>query len=264
MSNWLSFRGESSAGAGDGETEAQFRKFVAQLFSGSGVFSGMTVTQTTTASGSVVVSAGMAVLEDSTGAYPLMADASYTLNVLGANPVGSSVRTDLIVADKSSPTAPVLVLGTSGSSTAPTPTSSQVLLAQLNHTASATTVTTARIDNTVRSTCYLTGVNTVSPWINLSLASGYTSPSGNVPGYRITPWGVQLRGSAQKGSALAQGDQPLATFPAAIRPSATTYLTAQGGTSTTVNLQLTSAGALTVKVVPGTSVMYLDSILYGL
>lgn len=139
---------------GAGTTEDQLQQFFAYLFAQAstgtattGVLAGLSVVQTATASGSVLVNIGMAVAQSSltAGADPLLNNSQKTIDVLGANPMGSVARNDLIVFNPAS-AAVELVVGipnvTPDDPTAPT---GSVPLARLAHTASATTVPTSRI-----------------------------------------------------------------------------------------------------------------------
>lgn len=150
--------------AASGETEAQFRQFLSYLFasptrglatsgvvmtgtSGTGI--DLSVIQTATASASVSVMSGMAVQQASitAGAVPLVNNASKTLDVLGASPMGALPRNDLVVFDATLGSIVVVVGTPNASPSDPTPPNPSVPLARLRHAASATTVPTAKIDD---------------------------------------------------------------------------------------------------------------------
>jgi len=144
-----------------GLSEAQLRLLFSFLFrqdstglATDGVLTGLGVAQTTTASASVVVSAGFGVAQDSVlnGVAPLVLDTNLTLDVLVANPVGGLPRNDLIVFDAatlSSGSGGVrAITGTPNAvPTDPTVPATAVPLARLRHAASATTVPAAKIDD---------------------------------------------------------------------------------------------------------------------
>ena len=125
----------------------------------TGVLTGLGVTQTTTASGSVVIGAGAgeaqaAVLD---GASLLVNDTPLTLDVFGANPMGGLDRNDIVIFDwatlspVSGGTASgglrVLIGDGNATPTDPTIPSTAIPLARLRHAASATTIPTSKIDD---------------------------------------------------------------------------------------------------------------------
>lgn len=141
-----------------GETEAQFRQFLAQLFTQGGFMkartgvigaTGLGVSQTTTASASVVVDSGMGVVQDTSlnGAVPLINNSPKTLDVLVANPVGGVPRNDIVVFDASSESISVVVGDANATPTDPTVPATAIPLARLRHAAGATTVPASAIDS---------------------------------------------------------------------------------------------------------------------
>lgn len=140
------------------ESEPQFRQFLSYLFdqaspgiARSGVLGGigLVVQQTTTASASVEVTAGLAVQQSSltTGANPLINNTTATLDVLGASPMGGLPRNDLIVFDSVTASLAVVPGTPNASPTDPTPANPSVVLARLRHAAGATTVPSSVIDD---------------------------------------------------------------------------------------------------------------------
>ena len=144
-----------------GMSEAQLRQWTAYQFAQDstglatdGVLTGLGVTQTATASASVLVAKGAGIVQTTVlaGAIPLVLDTDLTLDVLTANPVGGLARNDLVVFDSATITGGgggvrVIVGTPNASPTDPTLPSSAIPLARLRHAASATTVPTAKIDN---------------------------------------------------------------------------------------------------------------------
>lgn len=144
--------------AAAGETEAQWRQSLSYLFkqdstglSTDGVLGGLAVSQTTTASTGVLIASGAAVVQDTlvNGVSQLVNNATKTLDVLTANPVGATPRNDIVVFD--STTTPVSIRSITGTPNAvpsdPTVPVTAVPLARLRHAASATTIPGANIDD---------------------------------------------------------------------------------------------------------------------
>ena len=139
----------------EGNSEAQDRLatsfFLAQTSAGlarTGVLSGLVVTQTTTASGAVLVAAGAAPVQASvgTGVALLVNDTLATLDVFTAHPVGALPRNDIVAFD-SVTKALIAIIGTPNATpTDPTVPATACALARLRHAASATTIPTAKID----------------------------------------------------------------------------------------------------------------------
>lgn len=140
----------------EGNSEAQDRLATSFLLpqasdglARTGVLSGLLVTQTSTASGSVQIAAGAAPVQASvgTGVALLVNDTLATLDVFTANPMGGIARWDIIAFD-SLTKALIALPGTPNVSPSdPTVPSTAVPLARLRHAASATTIPTAKIDD---------------------------------------------------------------------------------------------------------------------
>ena len=144
-----------------GNTEQQLRQWFSYLVAQDsvgvakdGVLAGLGVSQTGTASASVVIGKGEGVVQDTglAGAIPLGLDSDLTLDVLTANPVGGLPRNDLVVYDSATVSGGSggvrVIVGTPNASpTDPTVPATAVPLARLRHAASATTVPTAKIDD---------------------------------------------------------------------------------------------------------------------
>ena len=148
MSTWQAWK--------DGESESQFRQAMAYLFAkvstgkaATGVVDGLAVTQSGGGAASVLVSPGLAVVQDATlsGVSPLVNNAQITLDVLGANPMGATPRNDIVVFDLSTEAVTLLVGTPAAVPSDPSVSSTQVPLARIRNAASATTVTTAYIDD---------------------------------------------------------------------------------------------------------------------
>ena len=176
----------------EGNSEAQDRLatsfLLAQTSPGlatTGVLSGLTVTQTTTASGAVLVAAGAAPVQASvgTGVALLVNDTQATLDVFTANPMGGLPRNDIVAFD-SVTKALVAIIGTPNATPDdPTVPATACALARLRHAASATTIPTAKIDSLIVDT-RLRGV--MSPGLSnkrTSDAGPFSTPeSGTIVG----------------------------------------------------------------------------------
>jgi hypothetical protein len=140
-------------------TEAQFRQWLAYQFQQSstgvattGVLAGLGVTATTpSASGSVVVGKGAAMCQPSSQAFPLVEPADETFDVFTANPMQfvNNPRNDVIVLDQVTGLVTNLVgtpnaVPSSGEQSVPV---TAVPLARLRHTANATSIPAANIDD---------------------------------------------------------------------------------------------------------------------
>ena len=139
-----------------GEEEGEWRQFLAYLFAQAstgiattGVLAGLGVTQTATASKSVNIDAGAAVVQASrlNGAKPLVANTAKPLDVLTANPVGSLPRNDLVVFDAATGTRRAIIGTPNAVPTDPAVPALAVRLARLRHAANATTIPTSAIDD---------------------------------------------------------------------------------------------------------------------
>lgn len=141
---------------GAGGTEAQFQQFLSYLFRQTstglatpGVVAGLAVTQTATASASVVVGSGMCVAQDSVlnGATPLVNNTSKTQDVLVANPAAANPRNDIVVFDAATKTIRVITGTPNVTPTDPAVPATAVPLARLRILGSATSIPTAQIDD---------------------------------------------------------------------------------------------------------------------
>jgi hypothetical protein len=134
-----------------GNSEATEKKALSALFAtASGVLSGLVVTQTTTASGSVLIASGSALVHPSAVSASLLGnDTSKTLDVFTANPVGGLPRNDIVEFDQITASIIVHVGVPNATPTDPTVPNTSVALARLRHAASATTIPTAKIDTLI-------------------------------------------------------------------------------------------------------------------
>jgi len=223
-----------------GNSEATEKKALNALFaSASGVLSGLVVTQTSTASGSVLIASGSALVHPSAVSASLLGnDTSKTLDVFTANPVGGLPRNDIVEFDQITASIIVHVGVPNATPTDPTVPNTSVALARLRHAASATTIPTAKIDTLIVPTT-LRGV--VPPddtgWITATLASGWTSVV--TPQYRRLNGIVyfQGRGASTGASAVAF------TLPAGFRPGAQIIFLAENA-GASVRSQVISGGAV--------------------
>ena len=138
-----------------GESEAQWREFLAYLFAQAstgiattGVLAGLGVTQTATASGSIIVGRGCALVQPSltTGVLPLVGDDDKTIDVLTASPMGALPRNDLVIFNADTGKREVVVGSPNASPTDPTVSANHVKLARIRNAANATTIPASAID----------------------------------------------------------------------------------------------------------------------
>ena len=140
-----------------GNSEAQQLESLAYLFQQSsagiaatGVLQGLAVTQTTTASSSVLVATGACVVQGSltAGASMLVNDAQYTLAVLtGGNVMGSLPRNDIVVFNSLTAAIEVVIGTPNATPTDPTVAATSIKLARLRNAANATTIPASAIDD---------------------------------------------------------------------------------------------------------------------
>lgn len=137
-----------------GNSEATEKKGLNALFDpASGVLSGLVVTQTSTASGSVLIASGSALVHTSAVSASLLGnDTSKTLDVFTANPVGGLPRNDIVEFDQITASIIVHVGTPNATPTDPTVPNTSVALSRLRHAASATTIPTAKIDTLIVTT----------------------------------------------------------------------------------------------------------------
>lgn len=179
-----------------GEQEAEFRQFLSYLFAqgsagiaADGVLAGLAVTQTSTASASVEVSVGAAVIQDTrtAGAFPMVSNAVETLDVLTANPLGGLPRNDLVVLDYATSSVRVIVGTPNASPTDPSVPATAVALARLRHFSSATTVPANRIDDLRVATDVFSRDIWIGGYVDVNLTGGtsafvdITFPAGTFP-----------------------------------------------------------------------------------
>lgn len=115
----------------------------------TGVIEGLGVTQTGTASGSVLIGTGACVNQASLGQGldQLVNSGSKTLDVFTSNPMGALPRRDIVVFD-SITSVIIAIIGTPNASPSdPTVPATAVALARLRHDASATSIPTSAIDD---------------------------------------------------------------------------------------------------------------------
>lgn len=140
-----------------GNSEVQDKQAEAYLYANSGVpgiaatgvIAGLEVTQTPTASGSVLIAIGACLNQASLGqgADRLINPSQKTLDIFTANPVGGLARRDIVVFD--SVTSLIIAkIGTPNATpTDPTVAATEVALYRLRHTAGASAIPTANIDD---------------------------------------------------------------------------------------------------------------------
>lgn len=152
MASWKSLRGETAPGANDGESEAEFRQlwsyFYQQVAPGkaaTGVLTGLALTATAPASGSVSVGTGLAVCQPTTsgGVFPIPNSVG-NLDIFTANPMQfvSNPRNDIVVADSLDGQVKALI-GTPNATPSlgePVVPATSVPLWRIRHAANATTI----------------------------------------------------------------------------------------------------------------------------
>jgi len=153
-----------------GNSEAQEKVALSRLFApdpdgvraATGVLGGLVVSQTATASGSVHIVSGSAVVHPTmyVGASLLVNDSGMDLDIFTTNPMGGLPRNDIVVFDSLTASIAVIVGTPNATPTDPTVPATAVALARLRHAASATTIPTAKIDPLIVPTA-LRGVNPV-------------------------------------------------------------------------------------------------------
>jgi hypothetical protein len=161
-----------------GNSEATEKKALNALFaSTSGVLSGLVVTQTTTASGSVLIASGSALVHPSAVSASLLGnDTQKTLDVFTLNPVGGLPRNDIVEFDQITAAIIVHVGVPNATPTDPTVPATSVALARLRHAASALDIPTAKIDTLIVNTT-LRGVSvqtSYTPTLTQGVGRGVT------------------------------------------------------------------------------------------
>ena len=139
-----------------GNSEAQQLQAASFLFvqdsvgkATTGVLVGLGVAQTTTASASVVVSAGAGIVQAATldGASLVGDVQDNTIDVLTGSPMGSVPRNDIVVADRATGSIRVIIGTANVTPTDPNVSATHIKLARIRNAANATTVPTSAIDD---------------------------------------------------------------------------------------------------------------------
>jgi hypothetical protein len=175
-----------NAGNSEAQEKVALSRLFAQAVSGlaaTGVLGGLVVIQTTTASGSVVITAGAAVVHSSmtAGASLLVCDSNKTLDIFTANPMGGLPRNDIVVFDSLTASLIAIIGVPNATPTDPTVPNTAIALARLRNLASATTIPTAQIDTLIVPTT-LRGVG-ADPWTAWTpTITGFTVGNGTVAG----------------------------------------------------------------------------------
>lgn len=242
-----------------GNSEAQQKEALAYLLSQSttgkaatGVLSGLAVTQTGTASGSILIAAGAGVAQAAVldGASVLVNDTSKTLDIFTANPVGGLPRNDVVVFDAATVSIRALVGVASATPSDPTIPTSAIPLARLRHAASAATITTAKIDD-LRTFTTIFGVQSAGAWQaqTVTAGSGWSALAGLEPEARLLPNGdVEIAGAVLAGASIS--NNVVLTLPVGMRPPKTRYLpahhTSGSASGKTYQPYVTSLGELKI------------------
>jgi hypothetical protein len=218
-----------------------------------GVLSGLGVAQTTTASSSVVIGKGAAVVLDTllAGAGRPGVVADLTRVVLGRNPMGGVPRNDLIVFDTATVSAGTggvrAIIGTPNAiPTDPSVPATAVALFRVANAASATTIPTSALTD-LR---VFTGLGRPGPdtgWINMPIpAGGWTAPSG-------ARWQARRQGNVVRyqgtlaNSTYTGGWTTICTLPTGVpAPLQTTALSLGGNTATVRSAQVLTTGEVQV------------------
>ncbi|NUO59002.1 MAG: hypothetical protein HOV78_20265 [Hamadaea sp.] len=146
------------------EQESQWRQFLAYLFrqqvgsvspgfAVSGVVAGLGVSQTSTASGSVIVGPGMGVIQWSVtnGVEPLLSNANKPIDILTDSPMGALPRNDIIAFDPATSTIRAIIGVASASPVDPPEAGFMLSLARIRQIATgqpgAGAITAAQIDD---------------------------------------------------------------------------------------------------------------------
>jgi hypothetical protein len=253
----------------EGNSEAQDKLAEAYLFAQSsegiavtGVISGLAVAQTTTASGSVTVGAGAGIVQSSrlNGADRLVNDTDYTLDVLGANPMGGVPRNDIVVFDQATlPNAIRVIVGTPNAvPTDPTVPGTAIPLARLRQAASATTVPSSVIDD-LRATTGLGKPGPDTDWLNLPIVpGGWTVPAGQVRWQaRYRGGQVHFRGALI--NATFTGLATICTLPTGIPlpPDTTAALTCSSNTANNRAIWVQADGTVQAYAEAGSSAWFI-------
>jgi len=170
-----------------GNSEAQEKGALSVLFAQSGawmaatgVLDGLVVTQTPTASGSVLIASGSAVVQPTitAGASLLVNPSQKTLDIFTANPVGGLPRNDIIEFDSLTALISVRVGVPNATPTDPTVPATSDALARLRHAASATTIPTAKIDQLQVPTTLRQPPTPIMPHVRVRAATAVSRAGG--------------------------------------------------------------------------------------
>jgi hypothetical protein len=115
----------------------------------TGVFAGLAVAQTATASTAVTISSGAGNSQDTVGngAAFLINDTVKTLDILTANPVGGTPRNDIVVFDSATTSIRALIGIPNASPTDPTIPATAIPLARIRNAGGATSIPSTAIDD---------------------------------------------------------------------------------------------------------------------
>lgn len=257
--------------------EAEQKQAGAYLFAQSsvgkaatGVLSGLAVSQTATASGSVLVAPGAGVAQAAVldGVSLLVNNTSKTLDVLVANPVGSLPRIDSVVFDAATTSVRAIIGTPSATPSPPTLPSSAVLLAQLRQIQSGQpgygTIPTSAIDDLRTFTSLALGAavsGTFTP-----TAGFYDTPSlsyslngtvaSTTPGLGVVlkAGNVTLNGNIRRtGASFSNADTLLGNVPDGFRPATVQRGTVVSGASSYTLVVLTNGDVWLVNATLATS-----------
>ena len=230
-----------------GNSEATEKKALNALFDpATGVLSGLVVTQTTTASGSVLIASGSALVHPSAVSASLLGnDTSKTLDVFTANPVGGLPRNDIVAFDQITASIAAIIGVPNATPTDPTVPATSVALARLRHLSpggiGATTIPTAQIDQLAVPT-YLRGTTPDDTgWIAPSLASEWSVFNSETIGYRRLNGVIYLRG---RGSSTGTGSTAF-TLPAGFCPGQIMIVAAPDAGGVITRSNTLTSGAVT-------------------
>ena len=230
-----------------GNTEANEKQGLAALFAEAspgiaktGVLTGLGVSQTATASGSVQVGQGSGVVQGSlTAGASVLSDPAPTLDVLTANPVGALPRNDIVVFDGVTAAVKVLVGTANATPTDPTVPNTALKLARLRHAANAPSILASKIDDLRVFTSLRPPTAPAFTSTGFSFAPGVSAVGAGFM-WRVLPTTseVEFYGGLAVSAAFTAGGVKIGTLPVGVRPARYTYLaapcaysTASGGTA---------------------------------
>jgi hypothetical protein len=238
-----------------GGTEVQQKEGLAALLTQSGTpgkaaagyLYGLLVTQTGTASGSVLIAAGAAVAQNAVldGASLLVNDTQKTLDIFTPDPMGGTPRNDIVVFDNATRTIHNVVGTPNAVPTDPTVPGTAVALARLRHAASATTIPAAKIDdlrvatgvNTGALAGRVTALEADTGWTNITMGS-FPGTVVNTVQYRVLRGVLYMRGNVQ--SFTSGSYQTVGTIP--YHPGITSYFPASSNTTVNMSVSVDTSG----------------------